>query len=91
MWWFAAIDCLRSHIRVNAVCPSWVDTPLHQAAHKHVPGLAGLIQSAAPLGRVATTEEVVDYIVFLCSHSASYINGTALCIDSGISLSSKAT
>lgn len=82
----AAMDCVKSHIRVNAVCPSWVDTPMNHASLQRMPQLGHLIKAISPLGRVATVEEVADYIVFLSSPSASYINGTGLAIDSGISM-----
>lgn len=80
------MDCVRSKIRVNAVCPSWVDTPMNQASLDRVPQLENVIKAVSPLGRVATVEEVADYILFLCSPSASYINGTGLPIDAGITL-----
>ncbi|KAK7745867.1 hypothetical protein SLS53_002585 [Cytospora paraplurivora] len=82
----AAIDCVKPNIRVNAVCPSWVDTPMNHASLQRVPYLEHAIKAVSPLKRVATVEEVADYIVFLCSPSASYINGTGLPIDSGITL-----
>ncbi|KAI1098690.1 NAD(P)-binding protein [Jackrogersella minutella] len=82
----AAIDAFKSQIRVNAVCPSWVDTPMNHASLERVPQLAQIIKAVSPLQRVATTEEVVDYIVFLCSPSSSYINGTGLIIDVGATL-----
>ncbi|KUI52488.1 2-(R)-hydroxypropyl-CoM dehydrogenase [Cytospora mali] len=72
----AAIDCVKPNIRVNAVCPSWVDTPMNQASLQRVPQLEQVIKAISPLQRVATVEEVADYILFLCSPSASYINGT---------------
>lgn len=81
-----AIDTLKSHIRVNAVCPSWVDTPMNHASLQRVPQLAQIIKAVSPLQQVATTDEVADYIVFLCSPSASYINGTSLVIDAGATL-----
>ena len=84
------MDCLKNNIRVNAVCPSWVDTPMNEASLKRVPDLAKMIQAISPLRRVAKTEEVADYIVFLCSPSASYINGTGLCVDAGITMSAHA-
>ncbi|KAI0179463.1 NAD(P)-binding protein [Hypoxylon sp. FL1284] len=87
---YIAIDCAKDHIRVNAVCPSWVDTPMMQASLQRVPQLGQIIQSVSPLGRAATVEEVADYIVFLCSPSATYINGTGLCIDAGITVTSHA-
>ena len=80
------MDCVKSHIRVNSVCPSWVDTPMNHASLQRMPQMGHLIKALSPLGRVATVEEVADYIVFLSSPSASYINGTGLAIDSGISM-----
>jgi NAD(P)-dependent dehydrogenase (short-subunit alcohol dehydrogenase family) len=80
------MDCLKSKIRVNAVCPSWVDTPMNRATIQRVPQMEQLIQVISPLGRVASTEEVVDYIMFLCSPSATYITGTGLTVDAGITL-----
>ncbi|KAL8654372.1 MAG: hypothetical protein Q9210_001532 [Variospora velana] len=82
----AAIDNVKNRIRVNAVCPSWVDTPMVQASLERIPPLAGIIKAASPLGRAAEPEEVADYIVFLCSPSASYINGTGLIVDAGLTL-----
>ncbi|KAL9012830.1 MAG: hypothetical protein Q9173_002422 [Seirophora scorigena] len=82
----AAIDNGKNGIRVNAVCPSWVDTPMMQASLERIPPLGGIIKAASPLGRAAEPEEVADYIVFLCSPSASYINGTGLIVDAGLTL-----
>lgn len=81
-----AMDGVLPHIRVNAVCPSWVDTPMNKASLERVPQLGLMIKAISPLHRVAQVEEVADYIVFLCSPSASYINGTGLAIDSGITM-----
>ncbi|KAI3394509.1 hypothetical protein diail_2598 [Diaporthe ilicicola] len=66
-----AMYCLKSKIRVNAVCPSWVDTPMNHATIERVPQMEQLTKAISPLGRVASTEEVVDYISFLCSPSAT--------------------
>lgn len=84
-----ALDLIPSHIRVSAVCPSYVDTPMMQASLKRIPQLGAMIKTMSPLGRAATPEEVVDYIMFLCSPGASYINGTGLLIDGGATLSVK--
>ncbi|KAH8697356.1 oxidoreductase [Talaromyces proteolyticus] len=82
----AALDNIKNQIRVNAVCPTWTNTPMLQASLKRVPILEQSIQKFSPLGRAATTEEVVDYIMFLSSPSASYINGTCLMLDAGLTL-----
>ncbi|KAI0388790.1 NAD(P)-binding protein [Xylariaceae sp. FL0594] len=86
----AAIDCLKDHIRVNAVCPSYVDTPMMARALDRVPGLGDMIKQFSPLGRAATADEVADYVVFLCSPFASYINGTGLVVDAGATLTAHA-
>ena len=57
-----------------------------QASLKRIPSLGATIKAASPLGRAAGLDEVADYIVFLCSPSASYINGTGLVIDAGLTL-----
>jgi NAD(P)-dependent dehydrogenase (short-subunit alcohol dehydrogenase family) len=82
----AALDCTKHHIRVNSVCPSFTDTAMMRAGYKRTPGLEQIVNRDTPLCRSAVAEEIADYIVFLCSPSASYINGTGLTIDSGITL-----
>ena len=82
----SALDLRSANIRVSAVCPSWVDTPMVQAILQREPQLEGLIKKLSPLGRAAIPEEVVDYILLPCSPSATYINGTAQLIDAGITL-----
>lgn len=57
-----------------------------QASIKRVPNWEALIQTMSPLKRAATPEEIADYIMFLCSPSASYITGTGLLIDAGASM-----
>ena len=57
-----------------------------QASLKRIPSLGAIVKAASPLGRAAGLDEVADYIVFLCSPSASYINGTGLVIDAGLTL-----
>ncbi len=57
-----------------------------KASLPRVPQLGDMIKAASPLGRAAEVEEIADYIVFLCSPSASYINGTGLVIDAGLTL-----
>lgn len=86
---WSAVDNLKHHIRVNAVCPSWVDTPMMDVKIKHAPQLKGVIERMSPLGRMATVEELAEVIVFMCGPSASYINGTSLLVDAGVSLTAR--
>jgi hypothetical protein len=84
----AALDNAAYGIRVNCVCPSWVDTPMVRQAIEGVEGLGRLIDGAVPIGRIATTEEIADTVVFLCSPRSSYITGCGLIIDGGATLCS---
>ena len=78
----AAIEYAKKGIRVNAVCPAVIRTPMSE-------GIFGSDHEAAllaahPMGRFGTTEEVADAVVFLCSNKASYITGHALPVDAGL-------
>jgi len=80
-----AVDNARYGIRVNAVCPAWVDTPMMQKALVRNPKFER-ITKLGPAGRMALPEEVGNLIVFLSSPAASYINGTSLLVDGGLLL-----
>ena len=73
-------------VRVNAVCPSWVRTPMVEEECRKNPALEGAIKQMSPFGRAAELEEVAGVIVFLCSANASYVTGTGLMIDAGLTL-----
>ena len=81
----SAVDLLSSSVRVNSVCPSWVGTPTMQASLEHVPQLGVVIKAAISLKR-AEVPEVVDYFMFLCAPVGTYINGTRLIADAGLTL-----
>ncbi|KAI3332599.1 oxidoreductase [Ustulina deusta] len=70
--------------RVNAVCPTWVRTPLLDVELKKNPEVQGMISAIVPIKRAAECEEVSDTIAFLCSPAASYINGTSLLVDAAV-------
>jgi len=75
-------------IRVNLVCPGIVDTPMHQRLRKDV-GDAVYDQGILPsvhLQRAGRPQEIAQAIVFLCSDAASYITGTTLTPDGGLTL-----
>lgn len=82
-----AIDHARDGLRVNAVCPGDVDTPMlsNEADDKDI-DLDDFLAEAAeasPNGRIGTPEEVAALILFLASDAATHITGTAIPIDGG--------
>ncbi|CAG9984555.1 unnamed protein product [Clonostachys byssicola] len=81
-----ALDNLENGIRVNCVCPAWVDTPMTQRACDKTPGFDRFVQSQLPMGRVATPEEIADAILFLSSSKASFITGSSLMVDGALSI-----
>jgi L-fucose dehydrogenase len=84
-----ALDLARDGVRVNAVCPAGVMTPLMQewAATQYDPAAAlKQVDSWHPLGRMATIEEIGEVCAFLLSPEAAFITGQAICPDGGAAL-----
>jgi NAD(P)-dependent dehydrogenase (short-subunit alcohol dehydrogenase family) len=81
-----AIEYAPFGIRVNAVCPGTVDTPLlqHSAEESGNPAafLHGLA-SAHPIGRIAAAEEIAQFFLFLATDHARFLSGAILMIDGG--------
>lgn len=79
----AALEYAAQGVRVNAVCPGLVDTPLiHDDEGNLFDYIVPLI-AAHPLGRIARADEVADAVVWLCSDKSSYVTGVALPVDGG--------
>ncbi|MFD3695150.1 SDR family NAD(P)-dependent oxidoreductase [Streptomyces sp. NPDC058646] len=80
----AAIDYGPSGIRVNAVCPGPVLTPmLEQSRRDRGPSADAFYLRNIPLGRLARPEEVASAVLWLSSAGASYVTGQALAVDGG--------
>jgi len=82
-----AVDYARKGVRVNVLCPGWIDTPFNDPAIEQAGGQAALapfIDAMVPLGRQGTPEEIADVIAFLASDDARYVTGSVLLADGGL-------
>lgn len=81
-----AIDYGKYGVRINALCPGWVDTPFNDSFTRQMGGRAALdryIAEKVPMGRFATVDEIAEAILFLASDRSSFMTGHALVIDGG--------
>jgi NAD(P)-dependent dehydrogenase (short-subunit alcohol dehydrogenase family) len=72
-------------VRVNALCPGPVDTPLLRELYAADPVQAARRMVHVPMGRFARAEEIANAALFLASDESSYVNATAFMVDGGIS------
>jgi NAD(P)-dependent dehydrogenase (short-subunit alcohol dehydrogenase family) len=79
----AAMDCAQAGIRVNAVCPGSVLTPMNEPVLADQQ-LKDSIQKMHPLGRFAEPEEIAEAVLWLCSDAASFVTGVAFPVDGGV-------
>jgi NAD(P)-dependent dehydrogenase (short-subunit alcohol dehydrogenase family) len=70
-------------IRVNAVCPGMVDTPLTQQFFDTNPRLAGAVQRLMPGGVLGRPAQIAEAVVWLCSDRADWVSGLSMVIDGG--------
>ncbi len=76
----AALEYAEDGIRVNAVCPGFIETRMTERA---VESRGDQIRAATPLGRLGRPEEIAEMVVWLCSGRASYVTGAAYAVDGG--------
>lgn len=81
----AAVDLIRHGIRVNAVCPGFVDTAMLAGAIAPAEARAAL-EALVPIKRIATADEVAQAVLFLASDQASYMVGALMSVDGGLTV-----
>jgi NAD(P)-dependent dehydrogenase (short-subunit alcohol dehydrogenase family) len=84
-----AADYAGQKIRVNALCPGWVDTPFNDPFTRQMGGRAALldyVSHAIPMRRFGDVDEIAEAILFLASTRSSFMTGQAFVVDGGESL-----
>jgi NAD(P)-dependent dehydrogenase (short-subunit alcohol dehydrogenase family) len=79
------VELARRGVRVNALCPGPVSTPLLQQLYASDPVQAARRLVHVPMGRFAEAEEIANAVLFLASDESSYVNATSFLVDGGIS------
>jgi NAD(P)-dependent dehydrogenase (short-subunit alcohol dehydrogenase family) len=80
----AALEYARAGIRVNAVCPGAIDTPMMDEVFERFAGYREAVIQAVPFARLGRPAEVAAAIVWLWSDGASFITGQALPVEGGL-------
>jgi NAD(P)-dependent dehydrogenase (short-subunit alcohol dehydrogenase family) len=79
----AALDYAASNIRVNAVCPGYIDTPMMARFTGGTAEGRARVVSEEPIGRMGQPEEIANAVLWLCSDASSFTVGHALIVDGG--------
>lgn len=77
-----AVEWARQGIRVNAIAPTWVRTPLIRPLTEN-PDVMKRIEDMTPMGRIAEPEELVGAVLFLASSASAMVTGHVLAVDGG--------
>jgi len=79
----ASIEYASRNIRVNAVCPGFIDTPMLASGAAPTDEMRDRIAGAVPMRRVAGPEEIADVVAWLLSDQSGYVTGVAMPVDGG--------
>jgi len=78
----AALETAKSGIRINAVCPAVIETPMADRLYS-APAVHKYVLGCHPIGRFGTTSEIAEAVVWMCSDHASFMTGQSLVLDGG--------
>lgn len=79
----AAVEYARTGIRINAVCPGFIQTPMVEGESQRNAQLETIIKDFVPAARFGTPQEIAEAVIWLSSTAASFVNGHALVVDGG--------
>jgi len=82
----AAMEYAPYNIRINAVCPSYTQTPMLDQVVEKQPGIDKKLLKFVPMGRFAEADEIADAVIWLASDKSKFITGQTITIDGGLSL-----
>ncbi len=83
----AALDYAKEGIRLNCLCPGWIDTPMNDLYFKDKPAEKEKAARLHPVGRLGTPEDIANAALFLAGDEASFIAGLPLVVDGGMTVS----
>jgi NAD(P)-dependent dehydrogenase (short-subunit alcohol dehydrogenase family) len=79
----AAVEYGKLGIRVNAICPGVIETPMMKAGVAVNPGVVEYLKGLVPMGRIGQPEEIANPVLFLASEMSSYMTGAVLPVEGG--------
>lgn len=79
----AALEFAKSGIRVNAVCPGVIRTPMVERFTSGNPEMEAQLTAGEPSGRLGEPEEIAQAVIWLCSQDASFVTGATIPVDGG--------
>lgn len=77
----AAVENAQTGVRINAVCPGSIDTPMLRSAMQVDPMVEKMIRANMPIGRLGEPHEIAEAVVWLCSERASLVSGHSMLVD----------
>lgn len=82
----AALDYAKVGIRLNCICPGWIDTPMNDLYFKDKPEEKEKAARMHPVGRLGTPEDIANAALFLATDEASFMLGLSLIVDGGMTV-----
>ena len=79
----SALEYATRGIRINAICPGIISTPMVEDMISKEPGIIEEMLKVVPMGRLGKAEEIAATVIFLCTPGAAFITGQAIAVDGG--------